>query len=149
MDHDETGPPTEIILRMAAYPHGGKLSAHPEKSYHKSPARYKAAFQSALCPRSHGFYRFFAWLILWGLFLLNAGSWFRDALAWHQLISLLFLGWGMFFKSPTWLEAGLALICTCFLVATARVEERENTEYFGEAYVDYMRDSRMFIPFIF
>jgi len=36
-----------------------------------------------------------------------------------------------------------------FLYVTARVEERENIERFGEQYRQYMKKSRMFIPFIF
>ena len=68
----------------------------------------------------------------------------------HPLYSsLLFLGWGMFFKSPSWLDAGLALLCTVFLTATARVEEHENILYFGNDYVEYMKHSRMFIPYIY
>ena len=165
------------------------------------------SWQSLLHPRSHGFYRFCAWEILLGMFMLNAPDWFRDPLAWHQLVSwvllivslalvilgvrllreigrqdakrndpsllgmertsrlvtvglyryirhplyssLLFLGWGMFFKSPSWLDAGLALLCTIFLAATARVEEGENINYFGDEYIEYMKHSKMFIPFIF
>ena len=38
-------------------------------------------------PRSHGFYRFFAWEVMLALFLLNVTNWFADWLAWHQLIS--------------------------------------------------------------
>src|SRR5512142_383580 len=38
-------------------------------------------------PRSHGFYRFFAWEAMLALFLLNAPRWFADWLAWHQIIS--------------------------------------------------------------
>ncbi len=63
--------------------------------------------------------------------------------------SLLFLGWGMFFKSPSLLDAGLALLCTLFLTVTARVEEQENINYFGNEYVEYKKRSKMFIPFIF
>lgn len=67
----------------------------------------------------------------------------------HPLYSsLLFLDWGIFFKSPSWLEAGLALLCTLALYVTARLEERENIAYFGEAYVRYMRKSKMFVPFL-
>jgi protein-S-isoprenylcysteine O-methyltransferase Ste14 len=62
--------------------------------------------------------------------------------------SLLFLSWGLFFKSPSWVDVGWALLCTAFLVATARMEERENIAYFGEAYIEYMKRSRMFIPFV-
>ena len=158
-------------------------------------------------PRSHGFYRYFAWEILWVLFLLNVGGWFTDPLAWHQLASwallivslalvilglrllrqagkqdvarrdpallglektsrlvtsglyryirhpmyssLLFLGWGIFFKSPSWPDAGLVLLSTAFLYVTARIEERENISYFGEEYVSYMRHSKMFVPYVF
>lgn len=44
-------------------------------------------------PRSHGFYRFFAWEAILALFLLNARFWFYKPFAWNQIIawSLLFL----------------------------------------------------------
>ena len=68
----------------------------------------------------------------------------------HPLYSsLLFLGWGLFFKSPSWLDAGLALLCTLFLTATARIEERENIDFFGADYLAYMKHSKMFIPLVF
>ena len=38
-------------------------------------------------PRSHGFYRFFAWEIILGLFLRNIPVWFSNPLSWYQLIS--------------------------------------------------------------
>jgi protein-S-isoprenylcysteine O-methyltransferase Ste14 len=38
-------------------------------------------------PRSHGFYRFFAWEIIVALFLLNMDSWFRNPFSWHQVVS--------------------------------------------------------------
>jgi protein-S-isoprenylcysteine O-methyltransferase Ste14 len=63
--------------------------------------------------------------------------------------SLLLLGWGMFFKSPSWLDGGLACLCTLFLQATARAEERENIDYFGDEYVKYLKRSKMFIPFLY
>jgi len=62
--------------------------------------------------------------------------------------SLLFLGWGMYFKSPSWLDLVLVLLCTFFLIATARMEESENIKFFGSEYVDYMKRTRMFIPFV-
>jgi len=68
----------------------------------------------------------------------------------HPLYSsLFFLGWGMFFKSPSWLDAVLAMLCTFFLVATARAEERENIQYFGEPYREYMKRTKRFIPFVY
>ena len=162
--------------------------------------------RSLLQIRSHGFYRFFAWEILLGMFVLNMETWFKDPFAWHQLISwalliisivlvilgvrllqqigkqdagrsdasllgmektsklvtvglyryirhpmyssLLFLGWGIYFKSPSWLDLVLVLLCTFFLIATARMEESENIKFFGSEYVDYMKRTRMFIPFV-
>jgi len=162
--------------------------------------------RALLKPRSHGFYRFFAWEILLVMLLYNINGWFRDPLAWYQLISwflliislvlvilgvrllreigkqdsgrgdtsllglektsrlvtvglyryirhplyssLLFLAWGMFFKSPSWLDAVLALLCTAFLVTTSLIEERENITYFGIEYAEYMKRSKMFIPHI-
>jgi len=68
----------------------------------------------------------------------------------HPLYSsLLLLAWGVFFKRPSWLGGALAFGATGFLVATAKVEEAENVRYFGAAYGDYMRRTRMFIPFVF
>lgn len=45
-------------------------------------------------PRSHGFYRFFAWECILGLFLLNVSFWFQNPFAWHQLIA-----WALLFAS--------------------------------------------------
>ena len=42
-------------------------------------------------PRSHGFYRFFAWELIAALFLLNLDAWFKTPFAWYQLISWLLL----------------------------------------------------------
>lgn len=40
---------------------------------------------------SHGFYRFFAWEAILGLFLLNVDAWFRDPFSCHQVISWILL----------------------------------------------------------
>ncbi|MFN2270461.1 MAG: methyltransferase family protein [Anaerolineae bacterium] len=162
---------------------------------------------SLRAPRSHGFYRFFAWEVILILVLLNIDAWFREPFSWHQLISwllltfsavlvivgvfllqrmgepdaqrddapmvafektttlvtrgayryirhplyssLLFLAWGVFFKAPCWLAGMLATVATLFLVATARVEEAENLRFFGEAYREYIKRTKMFIPFLF
>jgi protein-S-isoprenylcysteine O-methyltransferase Ste14 len=45
-------------------------------------------------PRSHGFYRFFAWEFILALFLLNIKFWFQDPFAWYQLIA-----WTLLFAS--------------------------------------------------
>ncbi len=42
---------------------------------------------SLRAPRSHGFYRFFAWECIAALFLLNMDVWFRAPFSWYQLIS--------------------------------------------------------------
>jgi protein-S-isoprenylcysteine O-methyltransferase Ste14 len=68
----------------------------------------------------------------------------------HPLYSsLLFLAWGVFLKSPSWLGGSLAIAATAFLTATAKVEETENTRYFGSTYREYMEQTKMFIPFLF
>jgi protein-S-isoprenylcysteine O-methyltransferase Ste14 len=166
---------------------------------------------SLRAPRSHGFYRFFAWELILALFFLNFESfnqWFGDPFSPHQLVSwlllafslvplvqgavllrshskpgegrhsdsaligiekttrlvttgiyrhirhplyssLLLLAWGVFFKKPGWLACCLAVGACAFLLATAKAEEDENTRYFGTAYREYMRQTKMFIPFIF
>ncbi|MBI5586440.1 MAG: isoprenylcysteine carboxylmethyltransferase family protein [Deltaproteobacteria bacterium] len=38
-------------------------------------------------PRSHGFYRFFAWECIVALFLLHMDEWFRNPSSWSQRIS--------------------------------------------------------------
>jgi protein-S-isoprenylcysteine O-methyltransferase Ste14 len=158
-------------------------------------------------PRSHGFYRFFAWEGILALALLNVPVWFHDPFSWYQLISwvllaiaaflvihgalllramgkpdeqrnetpmiafektttlvtagayhyirhplyssLLFLAWGIFFKSPSWPGGLLAVVVTLFLVAAARVEEAEDLAFFGQPYREYMTRTKMFIPYLF
>ncbi len=150
-------------------------------------------------PGSHGFYRFFAWEIILGMFLLAVRGWFARPFAWYQVISwvlliiciipiisgvvmlrkvgkptdeleattrlvtsgiyrlirhplyasLLFLAWGIFFKSPSLLNGCLVAVATAFLYATARADENECLLKFGEEYGRYMRRTKMFIPFVF
>lgn len=163
---------------------------------------------SLRAPRSHGFYRFFAWEFILVLVLLNAEPWFRDPFSLHQIIawlllitatalavhgvyllhligkpddkrnddvtligiekttrmvtvgafryirhplysSLLFGTLGVFFKDPSWLGGILTLAATAFLVMTAKVEEAECIRFFGPAYRDYMKRTKMFVPFLF
>ena len=51
------------------------------------------SWKSLRDPRSHGFYRFFAWEAMLALFLINVGFWFHKPFAWNQIIAwfLLFL----------------------------------------------------------
>lgn len=158
-------------------------------------------------PRSHGFYRFFAWEAILALALLNIDHWFDDPFSPWQIISwlflvvslllvihgvqllrlvgkpvkqrqdenlyevektsqlvtvgayryirhpmyssLLFLAWGIFFKLPSLVGGILVVIATVFLVLTARIEEVENIRYFGDSYGEYMRKTKMFVPYLF
>jgi protein-S-isoprenylcysteine O-methyltransferase Ste14 len=150
-------------------------------------------------PSTYGFYRFFSFETLLGLFLLNVDQWFADPfsplhlLSWFLLFgslllaihgfwllrvigrprgsienttelvvkgayryirhplyaSLLMFAGGVFFKAVS-LQAGLLLALVCVLMtATARIEERQSLLRFGEAYADYRKRTKMFIPFIF
>jgi protein-S-isoprenylcysteine O-methyltransferase Ste14 len=156
--------------------------------------------------RSHGLYRLISWMGIWGLFLLNWHSWFRDPFSTMQIISwislvlslillgtsfvslhqarkpdvireddtllgiekttklvtggiyryirhpmygsLLFLGLGIFFKSPSLWSGGLLALVIMFLYLTALVEEQENIQYFGKEYIRYMDRTKRFIPFV-
>ena len=64
-------------------------------------------------------------------------------------MSVILLTWGVALKAPSIQSLCLALVVSVFLFATAKVEERENIERFGEEYRQYMKKSRMFIPFVF
>jgi protein-S-isoprenylcysteine O-methyltransferase Ste14 len=155
-------------------------------------------------PRSHGFYRFFAFELLLILLLSNIDYWIEDPFSLYQLISwfllsaslilaingfhllrvigkprgavpgssdlgfentanlvtigaynyirhplytsLLLVDWGIFFKHPAWLSGSLALGVSVFLIATAKVEEKENLDRFGDEYSRYLKTTKMFIP---
>lgn len=62
--------------------------------------------------------------------------------------SLLFLAWGIVFKQITWIVLLLAIAATIFLILTAKREETENIDFFGEKYRDYMKETKMFIPYL-
>jgi protein-S-isoprenylcysteine O-methyltransferase Ste14 len=63
--------------------------------------------------------------------------------------SLIYLAWGIFFKSPSLLGCCLAIVSTSFLFATARADETECLVKFGSEYTDYMKKTKMFVPFVF
>jgi protein-S-isoprenylcysteine O-methyltransferase Ste14 len=150
-------------------------------------------------PWSYGFYRFFAWELILGLFVLHWRTWFAQPFAWYQIISwfllivsiiplvagfsllrsmgrpqvnfeattqlvtsgiynfirhplyasLLSLVWGIFFKSPSLLDGCLAVVATAFLYATARADEAGCLVRFGRDYTEYMKTTKMFIPFVY
>jgi len=62
--------------------------------------------------------------------------------------SLMFFGWGVLFKGRDLVSAVLALAATVFWILTARYEERFNIERFGASYSDYMKGTKMFVPFL-
>lgn len=63
--------------------------------------------------------------------------------------SLIYLSWGIFFKNPGVENFIFSILSTAFLYITSRNDEVECIQYFGEAYKDYMKRSKMFIPYIF
>lgn len=164
--------------------------------------------RSLRIPSSHGFPRFFAWVAIVALVLLNAGAWFADPLSPRQIASwlllvgslfflvsgvallrsrgrpgasgradeplyalerteqlvttgvyayvrhpmyasLLWLAWGAFFKRTSAPALVLVLAATACLFLTARAEEAEDIAFFGEAYRDYMKRTRRFVPWVF
>lgn len=163
--------------------------------------------KSLSSPRSHGFYRFFAFESILVLLLFNIDYWFHgpfrpmQLLSWALLIysgytvahgtillhktgkpstdrsdpeligiekttelvstgiyryirhpmyaSLLFLTWGALLKQTDWYLILLAIFASMMLFFTAKAEERENISYFGESYRNYMKKTRMFVPYLF
>jgi len=63
--------------------------------------------------------------------------------------SLLLLTWGIFFKHPILTASTLAVTATVFLVFTAKADEAECIQFFGNEYEGYMKRTKMFIPYIF
>jgi protein-S-isoprenylcysteine O-methyltransferase Ste14 len=62
--------------------------------------------------------------------------------------SLLFLAWGVMAKEISWGSVILGGIATLFLWLTSKADESECSRYFGVAYGEYMKRSKMFIPFL-
>lgn len=68
----------------------------------------------------------------------------------HPLyFSLILLCWGIYLKNPTLELSVFAILSTILLYLTSRRDEKECIEYFQEKYKDYMKRTKMFIPFIF
>lgn len=75
----------------------------------------------------------------------GAYKWIR-----HPLYSsLLSLAWGAALKDVAPASVALAVTASFFLLATAMAEERENLAKFGAGYAEYMKSTKMFIPFVF
>ena len=61
--------------------------------------------------------------------------------------SRLFLTWGALLKSVSVTTLVLAGVATLAVAATAKAEEAENVDQFGQEYLDYMKRTRRFVPF--
>ncbi|MGD2095948.1 MAG: isoprenylcysteine carboxylmethyltransferase family protein [Desulfobacterales bacterium] len=68
----------------------------------------------------------------------------------HPLYSsLLLLAWGGFLKHITIAGGIAAIVATAALIITAKMDERECLDIFGAAYAAYMKQSKMFVPYLF
>jgi protein-S-isoprenylcysteine O-methyltransferase Ste14 len=63
--------------------------------------------------------------------------------------SLVLLAWGIFLKHMSLVGLFSAVLSTGFLVAAAKIEEKENIAFFGPNYNAYKKRSKMFIPYVF
>jgi protein-S-isoprenylcysteine O-methyltransferase Ste14 len=67
----------------------------------------------------------------------------------HPLyLSVFLLGTGVMLKNPESLQLLLGTINLVAVYFTARIEENEMIAKFGDAYQEYMKETKMFIPFI-
>jgi protein-S-isoprenylcysteine O-methyltransferase Ste14 len=67
----------------------------------------------------------------------------------HPLyLSIFMFGSGVMLKSPGTFQLILGGIIVVAIWFTARVEEKEMIRKFGAEYEDYMKETRMFIPFV-
>jgi len=67
----------------------------------------------------------------------------------HPLYSsLLFLTLGIFLKSPSIELLFISILSIIFLYLTAKFDEKECINFFGDKYIEYMKKSKMFIPYI-
>jgi protein-S-isoprenylcysteine O-methyltransferase Ste14 len=63
--------------------------------------------------------------------------------------SLLLFGTGVMFKNPGNIQISLGLINLAAVWITAKTEEKEMLQKFGNEYAAYMKESKMFIPGLF
>lgn len=67
----------------------------------------------------------------------------------HPLyLSLFLLGTGVMMKNPTSSTMILGAVNLLAVYLTSRIEETEMVERFGDPYREYMKETRMFIPYI-
>jgi len=63
--------------------------------------------------------------------------------------SLILLTWGVYLKNVSLPLLFVALASTVFLYITALYDEKECIRFFGGQYKDYMKRTKMFVPFLF
>ena len=63
--------------------------------------------------------------------------------------SLLLVTWGIYLKGPGLLTTAVAVFGTAVLFTAARAEERQLIGKFGDEYLQYRRETRMFVPYVF
>ena len=63
--------------------------------------------------------------------------------------SLFYLCWGSFLKNISIVSSLLTLAVTLLLGLIAKIEEKENVSKFGDAYLEYMKKSKRFLPFVY
>ena len=63
-------------------------------------------------------------------------------------LSLILVGFGAMMKDPGYVQVFLGIINLIALFFTARIEENEMIAKFGEEYKNYMKRTKMFMPFI-
>lgn len=63
--------------------------------------------------------------------------------------SLLLLGWGSFLKDISLPSSLLVALSTVSAIITAKLEELEIREKFGDAYREYKKHTGLFIPYVF
>ncbi len=62
--------------------------------------------------------------------------------------SLMLLGTGIMFKDPDNFQIVTGAINIIALIFTAGIEEKEMIKRFGDQYVEYMKETKMFIPYV-
>jgi len=63
--------------------------------------------------------------------------------------ALLALGWGAYLKDISPASTALIATCSLLLLLTALRDETECLAHFGDAYAQYMRRSKRFMPYLF
>jgi len=63
--------------------------------------------------------------------------------------SLLFLCLGALLKNISVITILLTVLLILFLILTPKVEEKENINFFGNSYSEYIKETKMFIPYFF